>query len=66
MYNDFTGEPYTFGSDAVYRCNQGFYFQNDRTLEFFTTECLENGTFAEPNPWPVCVTGKSNRILQSL
>ncbi len=56
MEHDYVGEPYDFHSAATYRCRQGFYFEHDRGQQTFAAECLTDGSFAEPDPWPVCVT----------
>ncbi|XP_059082778.1 uncharacterized protein LOC131880226 [Tigriopus californicus] len=48
---------YRFGEKAVYRCaKSGLWMEGDRTRTFFEAECLPNGSFNVPVPFPACVT----------
>ena len=51
--------PYEFLSNATYTCDSdGLYFEEDRSKESFTVQCLPNGKWDTPNPWPQCVQSK--------
>ena len=48
--------PVEFGETARYECEfAGLWFEEDRDMTGFELECLPDGTFDEPDPWPKCV-----------
>ncbi|XP_059083502.1 uncharacterized protein LOC131880812 [Tigriopus californicus] len=56
LKSDWNNVPYEFGQSAIYSCETaGLWFETDRDLEILPVECLTNGTFKVPNPWPYCV-----------
>ena len=44
-----------FGQNVTYRCETGYYFENDKEQELFMLQCNEDGTWSQHLPWQKCV-----------
>ena len=54
------GEPVSFGSAVNYTCYQGRFFEEDRLQEMYKVECLDDGSYDEPEVWPKCLSSRIN------
>ena len=53
------GVPKEFGETVKYECKSAqLFFEHDRQLPGFELECLEDGSFDEPDLWFNCVSSK--------
>ena len=59
------GQVYQFGEGAVYECEPGYFFDEDKDLANFTLKCLEDGNWSDHLPWRVCDHPSSKRLKHS-
>ena len=53
------GVPKEFGENVRYECKTAqLFFEHDRELQGFELDCLEDGSFDEPDAWFKCVSSK--------
>ena len=53
------GLPTEFDGNVSYTCkDENLYFEMDKDMIEYNVTCLEDGTFEEPEEWPVCLNSK--------
>ena len=53
------GLPTEFDGNVSYTCkDENLYFEMDKDMSEYNVTCLEDGTFEEPEEWPVCLNSK--------
>ena len=48
------GQIYAFGEVAVYECEDGYFFDQDKDQLNFTLTCMEDGNWTDHKPWHWC------------
>jgi hypothetical protein len=52
LYANYTnGSTVTFGDTVAYKCNSGYYFDQNYYQNNFTLQCYSNGSWQNPGNW---------------
>ena len=64
---DWDGSPVEFSSNVSYVCgSDDAYFESNREAGEWNLTCLDDGTWEDPKPWPVCLRSILSSKLCSL
>jgi hypothetical protein len=56
---DWDNEPVVFHDNVSYTCKEdNLYFENNKDTQEYNVTCLDDGSWAEPTEWPVCMNCK--------
>ena len=63
LVSNWDGEPVEFFDNSSYSCaSQDLYFEMDRNKVSWNMTCLDDGSWDEPQTWPVCLECKIIKV----